>query len=108
MLPKLCKSWIGSLNFVPNMRSKKSVQFGISLCFSDCYDEIFISIEEILIKVFEYFYFHQLMFMTLNYPDFRIFLEGELLLGRALLLGEIRYIGNPCFGTLIFCVIALC
>ena len=36
MLPQPCKTWIGNLYFVPNLHSKKSVQFSISLCFRAC------------------------------------------------------------------------
>ena len=38
-------------------------------------------------KFFKYCYFNQQMFIH----DLRVFQEGELLLGRALLLGEVRY-----------------
>ena len=33
-------------------------------------------------------------YCSLGHHDSRIFLEGELLLGRALLLGEIQYVGK--------------
>ena len=66
----LCKT-IGSLYFVPNLQSKISVKFCISLCFRDCYDKISIKLEEIFIKFLKYCYFNQQMFIRLSsFKDF--------------------------------------
>ena len=53
-------------NFVPNLQSKMSVKFSVSLCFRDFYDKILIKLEEISIKFCKYCYFNQLMFIRLS------------------------------------------
>ena len=81
---ELCNTCIRSLYFVKYAKSLSNLVF---LCFRDCENEILIKLEEIFIKFFKYSYFNNLS--SLDYPDLRIFLERELLLGRMPLFGEI-------------------
>ena len=46
------------LYFVPNLKSKMSIQFCISLSSRDCQDKIFIKLGEIFIKFLRYCYFN--------------------------------------------------
>ena len=93
MLPELCKTWIGSHYFVPNLQCKKSDRFCIPLFFIDCLDKISIILEEIFIKFFNIGTITILC--SFGYHDLRIFSGGGATITEgALIRRNMVYLSN--------------